>query len=113
MRAPLYRFNESDFGPITLTGPVPAGTRWQLISVSCNFATAPTTAEDFTITLDSGAGAPYDLRLYTVDPGTTSTSDILWQPDQELYLENGDAILVEYDNTDGRLHGTQITFRDA
>ena len=111
MRTPLHRFSSSDFGSITLSATVPDGTRWELISVTCKFNSAPTTSEDFTITMNSYAGEPYDTRLYTVDPGATSTSDILWQPDGMLLLENGDGIDVEYTNTDGRLHGTQITFR--
>ena len=106
----VYKVNASSLGSIGLTSTVPEGRRYRLVSVSCNFAVAPTTAEDFTVTLDANAGAPYDLRLYTLDPGTTSTSDILWQPDIELILEGGDAITIEYANTDARLHGTQITF---
>lgn len=111
MGSSIYKINHTGTALMQFNGTVPAGMSYRVVSVSCNFNAAPTSAENFTVTLDANAGAAYDLLLYTLDPGTTSTSDILWQPDEELILEGGDAIDVQYDNTDARLYGAQITFK--
>ena len=111
MGSSIYKISEHGNARIATTAIVPAGRHYRVISVSCNFNAAPTSAEDFTVDLDANAGAAYDLRLYTLDPGTTSTSDILWQPDIDLILEGGDAIDVAYDNTDARQYGVQITMQ--
>ena len=109
--ASVYKVNEQGNARMAVSATVPVGRHYQLVSVSCNYNAAPTSAEDFTIDLDANAGAVYDLRLYTLDPGTTSTSDILWQPDADLLLEGGDQIDVAYDNTDARQWAVQITMR--
>ena len=111
MSSNIPKFNQTGNGMITLDADVPMGQHMRLVSVSCNFNAAPTSAENFTVTLDAHAGAPYDLLLYTLDPGTTSTSDLLWQPDEEILLEGGDQIEVRYDNTDTRTFGAQVTFK--
>lgn len=111
MSASVYKINDTGTALMQFSGTVPAGQHYRLVSVSCNFNAAPVSAENYTITLDANAGAAYDLLLYTLDPGTASVSDILWQPDEEIILEGGDAIDVQYDNTDARLYGVQITFK--
>ena len=98
-------------GAIAASGTVATGSTYQLVSVSIHFDAAPTTSEDLTITLDANAGAAYDLLLYTLDPSASSVTDILWQPDQDLVLEAGDAVDVAYTNSDGNTYGVQITFR--
>lgn len=107
----VFKVNHTGTAIMDFTGVVPAGQHYRLVSVSCNFNAAPTTAENFTVTLDSNAGAIYDLLLYSLDPSAGATSDILWQPDEEIILEGGDAIDVQFDNTDARNYGAQITFK--
>jgi hypothetical protein len=80
---------------------VPSGDVYRILAVSCNFLAAPTSSENFTITIDDAQGANFDLLLYTLDPSAASTTDILWQPDEELMLVGGDALDVLFDNTDG------------
>ena len=92
-------------------GTVPAGQHWRVVSVTCNFNAAPVSLENFTITWDNVNGAVYDLLLYTLDPGATAKSEILWQPDEEIIMVPGDAVWVQYDNTDARNYGAQITFK--
>lgn len=111
MSSSVYKINDTGTAMLRFSGTVPVGRHYRLVSVSCNFNAAPTSSEDFTITLDANAGAVYDLLLYTLDPGTASVSDILWQPDEEVILEGGDEIDVLYDNTDARNYGAQITFK--
>lgn len=84
----------------------------RLISVTCNFNAAPTTSEDFIVTLNLNAGAAYDSVLYTRDPSSPSTKSIVWTPGDEIRLEPGDAIDVTYTNTDTRTYGVQITIEE-
>ena len=90
---------------------VPADHAYRLISVSCNFNLAPTTSENLTITLDDANGNDFDLLLYTLDVSAGATTDILWQPDEELMLVPGDAIDVAYTGTDGRNYGLVYTVK--
>ena len=88
---------------------VPASRTYKLISVTLALNTAPTTSENFTITLNANAGAAYDVLLYSLDLSAGSTTDLVWFPDEQLLLEGGDAIDVAYTNTDSRTYGLQIT----
>ena len=90
---------------------VPPGQHYRLMHVTCAFNNAPTTSENFTIEWDVSAGGVYDILLYTLDPSAASTTDILWQPDEELILGPGDAIDVNFANTDAANYGAQITFK--
>ena len=111
MSANVFKINSTGAAAIAATGTVPVGYSYRLVSVSCNLSAAPTTSENYTITLNALAGAAYDTLLYSVDPSVGSTSDIVWKPDEELILEGGDAINVVYTNTDTRTYGVQITFK--
>lgn len=111
MSSNVLKFNDTGTALMQFDVDVPVSMSYRLISVSCNFDTAPVSAENFTITLDAHAGAVYDVRLYTVDPSAGAISDIFWQPDEELMLEGQDQIEVRYDNTDVRLYGLQVTMK--
>jgi len=111
MSANLPTFPFTGTGLMNHRAVVPASDSYRLMTVTCNFVAAPTSAEDFTITWDNHNGAIYDLLLYTLDPGTTSTSDILWQPDEEIILTGEDAIVVQYDNTDVVNYGLVVTYK--
>ena len=111
MSSSVFKINDTGTAMVNFSGAVPTGKHYRLVSVSCNFNAAPTSSENFTVTLDANAGAAYDVLLYSLDPAATAVSDILWQPDQEIILEGGDAIDVLYDNTDARQYGAQITFK--
>ena len=109
MGASVYKVNGTGAAGISTSLTVPAGATYQLLSVTLKYNTAPTTSEAFTITLDANAGAAYDTLLYTVDPAATAMTSMLWQPDEPLYLEGGDAIDLAYTNTDTKTYGVQIT----
>lgn len=81
----------------------------RLVSVTLNLDAAPTTSENFTITLDAVAGSAYDTLLYSLDLSAGSTTDVLWFPDQPLWLQTGDAIDVVFTNTDGNTYAVLIT----
>ncbi len=91
------------------------GIAFWLDSITCHFSAAPTTAEDFVVTLDALAGTAYDTVLARVDPSTlTDGANIVYRPDDGLLLcEAGDAIDVAYTNTDGNTYGLRICVRAA
>lgn len=107
----MLRFESTGTAALGFAGAVPMGQSYRLISVTCAFNNAPTTSENFTIEWDMNAGTAYDLLLYTLDPSAGSTTDILWQPDEELILVGGDAIDVTFANTDAANYGATITFK--
>ncbi len=81
----------------------------RITNVTLNLDAAPTTSENFTITFNSATGAAYDTLLYSVDLASGSTTDVVWMPDQPLWLQAGDAIGVAYANSDGNTYGVLIT----
>jgi len=81
----------------------------RITNVTLNLDATPTTSENFTITFNSVTGAAYDALLYSVDLANESTTDVLWMPDQPLWMQPGDAIDVAYTNTDGNTYGVLIT----
>lgn len=111
MSGNVFRDTMDGTALMTFRYEVPAGMHWRLMHVTTNFVAAPTTSETYTIVWDNAAGAIFDLLLYTLDPSAGATTDILWQPDEELILVPGDAILVQFDNTDAVNYGTTITFK--
>ena len=92
------------FGPVT--SPV------RLRELRAHISVAPTTAGNFTVTLDSVDGAAYDLLLYTLDPSTASTTDVS-EDGFDVLLLTGDALKVAYANADGRTIGVQLLFSEA
>jgi len=111
MGASIYKPTDHGNGPVHQYATVPAGEHYRLVSVTVTFTVAPTTSENLTITLDANAGARWDSILYTVDPGGAAADSIVWMPDEELFLEGGDAVQVDYTNTDVRDWGIQWTFK--
>lgn len=110
---PVYKTAADGSGPLNMTHVVPAGRTHQLISVSVNLDTAPTTSGNLTITLDAYEGEEYDTLLYSLDMSAGSTTDVFWWPDQPTYLGPGDALDVAYTNPNGRTYGALITMREA
>ena len=107
--ASVFKVNATGGAAIAQTVTVPAGATYVLYHVSLAMSAAPTTSENFTITLDANAGAAYDVLLYSLDLSAGSTTDLVWFPDEPLYLEGGDALDVAYANTDVGTYGLQLT----
>ena len=95
------------------TSYAPLAAFW-LQSVTLHFGTAPTTSENFTITLNANDGPAYDTVLRAVDLSAASTVDLVYKPDDgPLLCESGDAIDVAYTNTDAGTFGLRIVARLA
>lgn len=85
---------------VTTTGTV-EGRELRYVLISWTAGSAPSTSENFVVTLDSANGATYDVPLYTVDPNAESAADIFWRPnDGPIPLGVGDQVKVTYANTD-------------
>ena len=65
--------------------------------VYLKFASAPSTSENVDISIDSQHGAAYDILLRSLD--AQNCADINYEDVNGI--KNGDALLVEYPNTDG------------
>jgi microcystin degradation protein MlrC len=63
-------------------------------------------AGNLTVTLDAAAGAAYDTVLLTQD--MTLVTDLLWQPDRPIELDNGDSVVVAWANAAGRTYGLTV-----
>jgi len=110
MSTTVFKLDSTGPALMNLAGlTVPAGQTYRLVSVSLHFSATPTTSENFTVTLNAASGPAYDVLLYSVDPGGGALQDIVWMPDEELFLEGGDVLDIAYTNTDNRTWGVQIT----
>jgi hypothetical protein len=111
MGASVFKQEGDGNGTIAERYTVPVGYTYRLVSVSCVWAIAPTTSEDYTIEVDAVAGAQYDVRQYTVDPSATAATDVMWYPERETFLEGGDVLTIDFPGTDAQAWGTQVTWK--
>ena len=87
--------------------------RFKLVRVTVHFSAAPTTAEDFTLTLNSNAGAAYDTVLFSNDPSVGAVTDLVFTPDSDQVYESGDELDAAFPNTDAVTYGIQIVVEPA
>lgn len=72
---------------------------------------AATTSENFTVTINSAAGAAYDTVVYSVDvSGETDTQNIIWKPSPHVVLANGDTIDLAFANTETNTIGITVYY---
>ena len=84
---------------------------FELIDVRIHVGVAPTTSENFTITLDSDTGTAYDTLIYSYDMKTVT--DILWTPEETVKFDAGDSLDFAWTNTDTKTYGLEIRYRRA
>lgn len=111
MSGSIFKTSGTGAAAIALSATAPAGFPRVLVQVSCHFDAAPVTDGSITVTLNANAGAAYDTVLASAS--LLGVTDYLFQPDQPLYLEGGDAVDVAYANADLRTYGAQITLAAA
>jgi hypothetical protein len=111
MGASVFKINAEGNGVMAESMTVPTGQTYRLVSVSLKFDTAPTTSENYTLTLNANAGGAYDVLLYSVDPAAHAMTDLIWMPDEELFLEGDDVVEAAYAGTDLRHWGLQYTVK--
>jgi len=84
---------------------------FELIDVRIHVGVAPTTSENFTITLDSDTGATYNALIYSRDMATVT--DIVWTPEETLKFAPGDSLDFAWNNSDTKTYGLEIRYRRA
>ncbi|MHC4498550.1 MAG: hypothetical protein ACYS21_05490 [Planctomycetota bacterium] len=84
------------------------GADAQLLSVTARWNVAPTTSENFTITVNYPEGGEYSTLLLSEDPSVGSVTNLFYQPDARLILASGDTLTIAYTNTDTRFIAVQV-----
>lgn len=69
---------------------------------------AAATQDTLTIVVDSDKGTAYDAVV--VSQAMAGYADLVWLPDGEFLLEKGDALDVNFTNTDTRTYGVEIAY---
>lgn len=77
------------------------------IRLHCN--SAPTTAENFVITMVSGINSLHNTRLLST--AMSGISNVFWQSEKEINIPTGDTLKCEYTNTDLVPWGIEIIAR--
>lgn len=95
-------------GPVANTFG-PATCDMLLKELRIHISAAPTTAGTLSLTLESVDGAAYDTVIYSIDPSTASTTDVL-NTDLDVSLIPGDSLTMTYANADLRTLGVQMLF---
>jgi len=70
---------------------------------------APTTSENFTVTLDATEGSPYDVVPYIKD--MDGVNDVVWVPERPLYFAVGDELDFAWTNTETKQYGLAVRYR--
>jgi len=97
------------------------------LTLSCNFSTvsnfeyelecvrlhltgtAPTTSENFTITLDATRGTMYDIVLCK-EP-MVGVTDLLWSPEKDQQFAKDDQLVFAWTNSDVKEYGLAVRYR--
>ena len=81
---------------------------FRLKYVSCKFSTG--TSNAVTVTLDTLAGAAYDVVLRSI--ATATTTSLVWIPDDPVDCVKGDEIAVAWANDAAYEYGLEIVTED-
>ena len=76
--------------------------------VTVHLSAIPTTSESLTVTLNANEGAAYDTILASKNFQVDGDQDFVYQPNSPLLLTEGDAIDVDFPNTDLGTYGVTI-----
>ena len=79
------------------------GGRTRFASLTLHLSAPPTTSAEVVVWLDNNRGSNYDTALLRCD--LQGHTDLVWWPEWPLWLEPGDAVVVNYDNPDGITFG--------
>lgn len=102
----IEKYRASVTGALAITVDPSADAR--LLSVTARWNVAPTTSENYTITWNYPDGGEYSTLLLSEDPSVGSVTNIVYQPDGDLILADGDTLTIAHPNTDGRLIAIQV-----
>lgn len=108
------KYVAEDFaGTETIKVAIVPNARFKFVGFSIKMATAPSTSESLTITLDADDGSAYDVQIFSRNWSTLSDTDFIWTvPEDELIpYEKGDKLRIAWTNTDTKLFGLKLWFR--
>lgn len=97
-------------GAAAIAESIPARSDIGIRSVRLNLSAAPTTSENFTVTINSNAGSAYDLVLLSEDLSVDSVTDLLWIPAKEVYIAKDDVLDIAWTNTNTRTWGLEVVY---
>lgn len=97
-------------GSAAIANATAPAAKFRLLRVELHLSAAPTTSEDFTITLDAGDGANYDVNLYTLDLSAGSTTSLIVEFGKGYEYESDDEIDIAYTNTDTGTYGLRVVY---
>lgn len=87
----------------------PCKVACELSEFRIHLSAAPTTAENFVITVDDARGSAYDTVILT-KPMATLT-DYVWIPDKPIRFNINDLLVCTYTNTDTKTLGIEMKVR--
>lgn len=87
------------------------GFSFELIEARLKFNAAPTTNENFTITVSSGVNAVYNAVPCDYDMAGFTTFIFPTGDIKPLHFAAGDSLVFAYNNTDTKTYGLEIRYR--
>ena len=104
-------FVAEDFaGTDTVKVALGPGVEFQMIEARLHLSASGGAVENYTITLDSENGAAFDVVLETAAMNADADVPTVWN-EQKRYFNDGDVLLFEYANTNGRTWGLEVVYR--
>lgn len=83
--------------------------RFEFIRATIKFSSKPSSSEDATLTLDANEGSVYDNVERRVTPADgTGTGDVVFKGNADDIFPEGDQLVLDFPNSDGRLFGAII-----
>lgn len=108
----IYRAQDTGNGAVVET--LNPGFDFELLEVRLHLSAASATAENFTVTLDSGTNAVYDAKLLSKDMNGVQDYIFTFTDTGQgvsRYFENGDEIDFAWTNTNARTWGLEVLIR--
>ena len=97
-------------GAAAIAKTLAPAAKFRLLRVELHLSAAPTTSENFTVTLDAGDGVVYDTRQTSRDLSSGSLTDYVVIYGKGFEFKADDEIDVAYTNTDTRTYGLRIVY---
>lgn len=95
---------------VAVSESIAPGVPFQLAEVRIMADATPTTSEDFTVTLNSGAGATFDQVIYSADLNSTDVPvQVAFDPLRTYGA--ADALDIAYTNTDTNTVTVEVIIR--
>lgn len=98
-------------GAAAINTTTAVAAEFKLLKITCHLSAAPTTSENFILTLDSAAGVVYDTTLYSLNPSLSAATDIVFLPDGDMKFKTGDELVATFANTDACTYGLSIYYQ--